>query len=190
MSKFRYFSRFEKLEREESAAYSLNPRPRQTLEAERENDWSPASEMDYQSLPQAVIGRQTGGRKAASRAAAFDEERKPSQYIETDFADPSKRKLYREFRNAQLALEASRQNVSIRKAKVFSGPIGGEWPLTTSGTAARYSAQTSVAGRPRLQRQSALVPCVERYARRAALFALGKNRGWHTRKRKRSWIEC
>lgn len=194
MSKFRYFSRFERLEREESP--DILPRsPRQHTDDEGENGLQPTVQTGYSSLREAVKERQTGGPKLASRASALREiERQLENYTEKDFADPSTRKDYRSLRNAQLALEASRQKVSIpKKARAFSGPIGSEWPITTSGTAARYSKHTSAAGKPRLSRKSQLLPCVERYARRAALFALGKaGKGWRTphKRRKHSWIDC
>lgn len=196
MSKFRYFSRFERLEREEKESYSLAPsRP---LTRHEETGRSPAVPLGglqrAEGPSKARISRASADLRAAETLVALRD--KLNTFQESDFADPSSRKAYRSLRNAQLALEASRQNVSVRpdgKARVFSGPVGGDWPLTKYGTAARYSNWTSVGGRPQLRRKSHLLPCIQRAARRSVLFALGKGgKGFRTphHRNKNSWIPC
>jgi len=124
MSKFRHFSRFERLEREE-----INPLPRTlTLTpTEYEEVRSPAPKHGLTKPPLAEMGRQSGGPKLALRASALREiEKHLEKFTEKDFADPSSRKEYRRLRNARIALEASPRKVSVRpggKAKVFSGPL-------------------------------------------------------------------
>lgn len=196
MSKFRYFSRFERLEREENA--SILPRsPRAFQQSTEEIERYPAGpQSGSQQSERLSKARQWRAAADSTSAASLRQiERDLEKFTERDFADPSNRKAYRTLRNAQLALEASRQNVPrpYTRTKVFKGPIGNEWPVTGSGTAARYSVWTSVGGQPRLARKSKLLPCIERYARRSALFALGKaGKGWRTphKRKSSSWINC
>lgn len=195
MSKFRNFSRFERLEREE--IHDILPRPPLELQTNpREKGRSPAG-------PHSGYQRAESPSKAVRRTAAADlrsaalleVKERLNTFTEQDFASPSKTKAYKTLRSAQAALEASLRNVPRSKpgkAKVFTGPVASEWPVNKSGTSARYSAWTSVAGSPQLSRKSRLLPCIERAARRAVLFSLGKNRGWHSRHRKNrnSWVPC
>ncbi|QCQ85086.1 hypothetical protein [Blackfly microvirus SF02] len=179
------------LEREETN--TILPRSLASPPIREEKLRSPTKSKNKANAPLwAVNDRESRGRKALSTSAALREiNEKLSKFKERDFADPSSRKTYVQLRTAQNALEASRQKVE-KKAKAFSGPVGHQWPITKYGTAARYSAWTSVAGDPRLYRKSNLVPCIERAVRRMVLFSLGKNKGFKTPKHKSkdSWIPC
>jgi len=149
-------------------------------DVEEELQRSPGNFESFKRSPSwAVKDRENNGPKAASIAAALE------TFTERDFADPSKRKLYRALRNAQ---EASRQNIkSSATDRRFFNPVGHDWPYTVSGTAGRLSGFASPDGRALFKSAVHLIPCVQRAVRRSVLFAKGKGgKGYHTKKRRNS----
>lgn len=196
MPKFRYISRFEKLEREEINQPHYTP-----LTPAAEKGVSPTTPARASIAPSyGRQGAQAERPKAASRAAALAETDRRIAQIEREnsrgWTNASVRKSYYDLRIKQDALSSllnvpSRVNVPP-PVKVKPLNSTGQ-PNTKYGTAGRLSGFTSAAGRPQYHRKSHLVPCIERAARRAVMFALkSAGRAYHVphRRRPSSGVPC
>lgn len=139
----------------------------------------------YEKMPEANEDRKRYGPKAASIAAAL------SQFKESDFADPLKRKQYRALRSAQ---EVQRKVSPSGADKRQFNPTGKGFASTIYGTTARLASRLvplhGMSWKPVFESPTKVVPCVQRVERREVMFAKHHaGRGYHTRKR-RSWASA
>lgn len=150
-------------------------------------------QKDRLSVTKGIINdRDSSGQKARLMRAALAERAftHPSQFRESDFADPVLRERYRDLRRSK----GGQQKVEPAGSDMRRfNPTGRDYAATTTGNLARLSGWTNIrAGladtwKPVFRSPSMVIPCIQRDIKRQVMFAKGfARKGYHSKKR-RSW---